>query len=89
VLLLYGALPLPSKDNRQSNPGQIIAGGSKTLVVADSPNNLTGAATLKKAIAHATVRRTAGTVWWCPAGILGRRSLQALQRSMTAGSKCW
>ncbi|OJU89878.1 MAG: site-specific DNA-methyltransferase [Burkholderiales bacterium 66-5] len=58
VLSLYGALPLPPEANPQRNLGQIagldIAGrrGSKTLVLADSPNKLTGAATLKKAIAQ-------------------------------------
>lgn len=58
VLSLYGALPLPPEVNPQRNLGQ-IAGvdfggrrGSKTLVLADSPNKLTGAATLKKAIAQ-------------------------------------
>lgn len=58
VLSLYGALPLPSEVNPQRNLGQ-IAGvdfggrrGSKTLVLADSPNKLTGATTLKKAIAQ-------------------------------------
>ena len=58
VLSLYGALPLPLDVNPQRNLGQ-IAGvefdgrrGSKTLVLADSPNKLTGAATLKKAIAQ-------------------------------------
>ncbi|MFZ2220376.1 MAG: site-specific DNA-methyltransferase [Rhodoferax sp.] len=61
VLSLYGALPLPLDVNPQRNLGQIasidISGtgsrkGSKTLVLADSPNKLTGAATLKKAIAQ-------------------------------------
>ncbi len=58
VLSLFGALPLPPDVNPQRNLGQ-IAGialganrGSKTLVLADSPNKLTGAATLKKAIAQ-------------------------------------
>lgn len=58
VLSLYGALPLPAEVNPQRNLGQ-IAGmdlgsrrGSKTLVLADSPNKLTGMATLKKAIAQ-------------------------------------
>ena len=58
VLSLYGALPLPADVNAQRNLGQ-IAGvefggkrGSKTLVLADSPNKLTGMATLKKAIAQ-------------------------------------
>ena len=61
VLSLYGALPLPPNVNPQRNLGQIAglafgAGnsgrGSKTLVLADSPNKLTGMATLKKAIAQ-------------------------------------
>ncbi|MDT7834597.1 site-specific DNA-methyltransferase [Aquabacterium sp. OR-4] len=57
VLSLYGALPLPPEDNPSRNLGQIAgfragAGrGSKTLVLADSPNKLTGTATLKKAVA--------------------------------------
>ncbi|WP_296488947.1 site-specific DNA-methyltransferase [Rhodoferax sp.] len=58
VLSLYGALPLPPDVNPQRNLGH-IAGidfggkrGSKTLVLADSPNKLTGTATLKKAIAQ-------------------------------------
>ena len=58
VLSLYGALPLPPDVNPQRNLGQISAfaignaRGSKTLVLADSPNKLTGAATLRKAIAQ-------------------------------------
>lgn len=51
VLSLYGALPLPLEDNANRNLGKIVGGGSKTLVLADSPNKLTGAATLKKAAA--------------------------------------
>lgn len=58
VLSLYGALPLAPDVNPQRNLGQINSPdwggkkGSKTLVLADSPNKLTGAATLKKAIAQ-------------------------------------
>jgi len=52
VLSLFGALPLPPEDAPQRNLGHITAGGNKTLVLADSPNKLTGAATLKKAIAQ-------------------------------------
>lgn len=58
VLSLYGALPLPADVNPQRNLGQIAglnvgaARGSKMLVLADSPNKLTGMATLKKAIAQ-------------------------------------
>ncbi|MHB1051768.1 MAG: site-specific DNA-methyltransferase [Thiobacillus sp.] len=52
VLSLYGALPLSPEDSPQRNLGHVTAGGSKTLVLADSPNKLTGTATLKKAIAQ-------------------------------------
>jgi adenine-specific DNA-methyltransferase len=65
VLSLYGALPLPPEDSPQRNLGYVPNGnsspspqpspagrGGKTLVLADSPNKLTGAATLKKAIAQ-------------------------------------
>lgn len=58
VLSLYGALPLPPDVNPQRNLGHVqginLGGkrGSKTLVLADSPNKLTGATTLKKAIAQ-------------------------------------
>ena len=52
VLSLYGALPLSVDDSPQRNLGHVTAGGHKTLVLADSPNKLTGTATLKKAIAQ-------------------------------------
>jgi len=58
VLSLYGAQPLPAEDNPQRNLGHIQEAawqgkrGSKTLVLADSPNKLTGAATLRRAIAQ-------------------------------------
>ena len=59
VLSLYGALPLPPDVNPQRNLGQIAGmafgagkSSSKTLVLADSPNKLTGMATLKKAVAQ-------------------------------------
>lgn len=51
VLSLYGALPLPIEDNQQRNLGHVSTSG-KILVLADSPNKLTGVATLKKAIAQ-------------------------------------
>lgn len=56
VLSLYGATPLPAENNTQRNLGSIAAlevgrgQGSKTLVLADSPSKLTGAATLKRAL---------------------------------------
>ena len=58
VLSLYGALPLPPDVNPQRNLGHVDtpavgrSRGSKTVVLADSPNKLTGGATLKKAIAQ-------------------------------------
>lgn len=52
VLSLFGALPLAEEDNPTRNLGRISGGGMRTLVVADSPNKLTGAATLKKALAQ-------------------------------------
>ena len=58
VLSLFGALPLPVEDNPQRNLGQVHEPAigrqkaSKTLVLADSPNKLTGLLTLKRAIAQ-------------------------------------
>jgi adenine-specific DNA-methyltransferase len=49
VLDLYGARPLPPEENPVKNLGQVIKGNEKILVLADSPNKQTGAATLKKA----------------------------------------
>ena len=48
VLGLYGALPLPMEENPNRNMGRVPH--TKTLVLADSPNKLTGLATLKRAI---------------------------------------
>lgn len=47
VLGLYGALPLDADDNPNRNLGKIPK--SRTLVFVDSPQKLTGLATLKKA----------------------------------------
>jgi adenine-specific DNA-methyltransferase len=52
VLSLYGALPLQPEDNPLRNLGAVVYGGKKTLVLVDSPNKLTGDATLRKAIAQ-------------------------------------
>lgn len=52
VLSLYGALPLPPEENALRNLGRLAGGGGKTLVYVDSPNKLTGSATLRKAIAQ-------------------------------------
>lgn len=48
VLGLFGALPLPNEENPNKNMGRLH--GSKTLVLADSPNKMTGLATLRRAI---------------------------------------
>lgn len=48
VLGLYGALPLPVEENPNRNMGRMPR--TKTLVLADSPNKLTGLTTLKRAI---------------------------------------
>lgn len=48
VLGLFGALPLPAEENPNRNMGRVY--GTKILVLADSPNKLTGLATLKRAI---------------------------------------
>jgi len=52
VLSLYGALPIDPDNNPQRNLGQVVYGGKKTLVLVDSPNKLTGDATLRRAIAQ-------------------------------------
>jgi len=52
VLSLYGALPIDPDNNPQRNLGQVVYGGKKTLVLIDSPNKLTGDATLRRAIAQ-------------------------------------
>lgn len=48
VLGLFGALPLPVEENPNKNMGRLH--GGKTLVLADSPNKMTGLATLRRAI---------------------------------------
>jgi adenine-specific DNA-methyltransferase len=48
VLGLYGALPLPAEENPNRNMGRVSH--TKTLVLADSPNKITGLTTLKRVI---------------------------------------
>ena len=48
VLGLFGALPLPVEENPNRNMGRISH--TRTLVLADSPNKLTGLTTLRRAI---------------------------------------
>ena len=52
VLSLYGARPLDPDDNPLRNLGAVVFAGKQTLVLVDSPNKLTGDATLRKAIAQ-------------------------------------
>jgi adenine specific DNA methylase Mod len=47
VLQLYGAIPFPPENNPNRNLGYVK--NSKTLVFVDSPNKITGKATLKRA----------------------------------------
>jgi adenine specific DNA methylase Mod len=47
VMQLYGAIPFTEEDNATRNLGYIKE--SRTLVVVDSPNKMTGLATLKRA----------------------------------------
>lgn len=47
VLQLYGAIPFPDDQNPNRNIGYVK--DNRTLVVVDSPNKMTGLATLKKA----------------------------------------
>ncbi|WP_397596990.1 site-specific DNA-methyltransferase [Silanimonas sp.] len=49
VLSLYGALPLDAEVNPLRDLGMVAFQGKKTLVLADSPNKLTGDATLRRA----------------------------------------
>ena len=91
VLSLYGALPLPPDVNPQRNLGQIAgialgAGrGSKTLVLADSPNKLTGAATLKKAIAQ----RDSLMGGWDRVVVLGWNFEPSIGETITALNDSW
>ena len=48
VLGLYGALPLPQEENPNRNLGRVS--NTKQLVYVDSPNKMTGLATLRRAI---------------------------------------
>lgn len=48
VLGLYGALPLPPEENPNRNLGRVS--NTKQLVYVDSPNKMTGLATLRRAI---------------------------------------
>ncbi|OGB21634.1 MAG: hypothetical protein A3I66_22730 [Burkholderiales bacterium RIFCSPLOWO2_02_FULL_57_36] len=52
VLLLYGALPLPSEDDPGRNLGRMHNAGAKTLVLVEPRDEVIGFATLKKAIAQ-------------------------------------
>ncbi len=80
VLSLYGALPLQPEDNPLRNLGAVVFGGKKTLVLVDSPNKLTGDATLKKAIAQ----RDNLLGGWDRVVVLGWNFEPAIGQSITA-----
>ena len=80
VLSLFGALPLSPDDNPTRNLGSIIGGGVRTLVHADSPNKLTGAATLKKALAQ----RDSLLGGWDKVVVLGWNFEPAIAEAITA-----
>ncbi|UJJ59507.1 site-specific DNA-methyltransferase [Rhodanobacter denitrificans] len=80
VLSLYGALPLQPEDNPLRNLGAVVYGGKKTLVLVDSPNKLTGDATLRKAIAQ----REHLLGGWDRVVVLGWNFEPAIGQSITA-----
>ncbi len=80
VLSLYGALPLQPEDNPLRNLGAVVFAGKKTLVLVDSPNKLTGDATLRKAIAQ----RDNLLGGWDRVVVLGWNFEPSIGRSITA-----
>jgi adenine-specific DNA-methyltransferase len=80
VLSLYGALPLPAEENPLRNLGAVTFAGKKTLVLVDSPNKLTGDATLRKAIAQ----RDNLMGGWDRVVVLGWNFEPAIGQSITA-----
>ncbi|PPD50973.1 MAG: site-specific DNA-methyltransferase [Methylobacter sp.] len=92
VLQLFGALPLAPEDNPNRNLGRLVAGdspspqpspggrGSKILVYADSPNKLTGTATLKKA----TAQRDSLMGGWDKVVVLGWNFEPSIGETITA-----
>ena len=66
VLGLYGALPLPAE--RKPEPEHGPGFHSKTLVLADSPNKMTGLTTLKRAIEIRDNLMGGWTRWSCWVG---------------------
>ncbi|MFA5590846.1 MAG: DNA methyltransferase [Lysobacteraceae bacterium] len=80
VLSLFGALPLPPEENPLRNLGQVTFGGTRTLVLVDSPSKLTGAATLKRAVAQ----RDALMGGWDRVVVLGWNFEPSIGESITA-----
>ena len=76
VLGLYGALPLPVEENPNKNMGRLQ--GSKTLVLADSPNKMTGLATLRQSLRDKVARSPL-----CNAKAYAR-SVEAAYRALSA-----
>lgn len=80
VLSLYGALPLQPEDNPLRNLGAVVYAGKKTLVLVDSPNKLTGDATLRKAI----TQRDYLLGGWDRVVVLGWNFAPSIGQSITA-----
>jgi adenine-specific DNA-methyltransferase len=84
-------MPLPPDANPQRNLGQINGldwggqKGKKTLVLADSPNKLTGATTLKKAIAQ----RDNLLGGWDRVVVLGWNFEPSIGETITALNDAW
>ncbi len=77
---MFGALPLSPDDNPTRNLGSIGGGGVRTLIYADSPNKLTGAATLRKALAQ----RDSLLGGWDKVVVLGWNFEPAIAEAITA-----
>ncbi|MGH8121269.1 MAG: DNA methyltransferase [Rudaea sp.] len=80
VLSLYGAQPLDPDDNPLRNLGKVTFDGKNTLVLVDSPNKMTGDATLRKAI----VQRDNLLGGWDRVVVLGWNFEPGIGESITA-----
>lgn len=80
VLSLYGAQPLDPDDNPLRNLGKVTFDGKNTLVLVDSPNKMTGDATLRKAI----VQRDNLLGGWDSVVVLGWNFEPGIGESITA-----
>lgn len=67
VLTLFGATPLPPKNNPQRNLGRMLVDGQTVLVVVDSPSRPTTALSLQRAQAQ----RDGSAAYWDRLVVLG------------------